>query len=117
MTDTFNGEQCAGCGQFAPSHPVYAVMAADDAAGTVVGTSEDEKFVVVPTCMLCHVDPAHRQRPIKGHFFLSKAEAVHASSLAGERDTAGRPQRTPAPAKPAPDRTGSDKPTVLKRSH
>jgi hypothetical protein len=85
----FTGQQCFGCGLYAPAHPMVAVLNTVDA-----GTGDDPlRFVAVPVCGPCHADPAHRQRLIKGTFF-TPGQAADAVALAGERDKAGNPVRT-----------------------
>lgn len=94
MSRQFTGERCVGCGVDAEGHPIAAVMAAEDAEGFLpLNTSNDGKFVAVPVCQPCHVDPAHRRLPIKGTFF-TRADAANAVALAGVRDSSGNPVRS-----------------------
>jgi len=53
---------CSGCGAVAANHPFVGV--ARDA--------ESELMTAYPICYLCWVDPAHRQHPLKMHFFEAK---------------------------------------------
>jgi hypothetical protein len=50
---------CSGCGTVADAHP-YAGVARDEESGLMTA---------YPICFLCWSDPAHRQRPLKMHFF------------------------------------------------
>jgi hypothetical protein len=52
-------ELCSGCGAVAPSHP-YVGVARDQ---------ETERMTAYPICYACWSDPAHRQMPLKMHFF------------------------------------------------
>lgn len=83
MTKEFPGEQCAGCGVYAPAHPWAAVMS-DDGGKT---------FQPHPCCAGCWSDPAHRVVPLKASFF-PRAQGEEAARMAGERDTAGNPVRS-----------------------
>lgn len=68
---------CVGCGILAEHHPIVAVMApADVPDGVPTSAAGPRGFVAAPVCRDCHVDPAHRVRPIKGHFFDANAAAV-----------------------------------------
>lgn len=80
------GRACFGCGIVRDAHPWRAVLNEVDAG---VG-SDPLTFVTVDVCNSCHVDPAHRQRPIKGTFFAPK-DAEKARRLAGVRDEKGDP--------------------------
>lgn len=52
-------ELCSGCGAVAPRHPIAGV-ARDRETGLMTA---------FPICNACWRDPAHRQRPLKMHFF------------------------------------------------
>jgi len=75
---------CVGCGILSPSHPVVAVMKSTDVPEGVAVTEPNARgFVGAPCCRACHEDPAHRVRPIKGHFFEqsdAQAAVFHAGS-------------------------------------
>jgi len=75
---------CVGCGILAANHPVVAVMQpADVPDGVQVSVAGPRGFVAAPCCDACFTDPAHRVRPIKGHFFPAADAAVgvyHAGS-------------------------------------
>lgn len=83
-------KQCLGCGFLSSTHPWVVVMKPDDKDTTLpegVETSlpGPNGFVAVPVCNDCHKDPAHRVRPIKGHFFAANDAPVgvyHAGSNA-----------------------------------
>jgi hypothetical protein len=84
---------CAGCNILAAEHPMVAVVAKRDALVPALVTSRDGRFAAVPVCGACWTDPAHRRRPIKGHFF-ERAQADDAVAFAGARDSAGNPVRS-----------------------
>jgi hypothetical protein len=52
-------EMCSGCGVVAAQHPIVGV-ARDEETG---------KMAAFPVCQACWVNPAHRQVPLKMHFF------------------------------------------------
>jgi hypothetical protein len=52
-------ELCSGCGAVAPQHP-WAGITRDEETGLMA------EF---PVCHACYIDPAHRQHPLKVHFF------------------------------------------------
>ena len=58
---------CSGCGAVAATHPY-------------VGVTRDEEthlMTAYPICYACWIDPAHRQRTLKMHFFDAReAEAA-----------------------------------------
>lgn len=90
MKPELPGEACFGCGIADTDHPMRAVLNEVDA-----GTGRNPlKFVTVHVCGLCHTEPTHRRRPIKGHFFIPQ-KAEDARQLAGVRDKQGNPVRTP----------------------
>jgi hypothetical protein len=60
------GELCSGCGAVAPKHPMAGV-ARDEETGLMT------EF---PICHACWVDPSHRQRVLKMHFFDRASAAV-----------------------------------------
>lgn len=67
-----NSLPCAGCGILHDVHPFVAVMMpADVPADVPMSAPGPQGFVSVPVCAACHQDPAHRRRPIKGHFFAA----------------------------------------------
>jgi ferredoxin len=77
---------CIGCGILSTSHPVVAVMQPGDVPeGIVTGAPGPHGFVDAHVCRACHVDPAHRVRPIKGHFF-ERAQAAAAVRAAGSNE-------------------------------
>lgn len=60
-------ELCSGCGATAEAHPIVGVTRDE----------ETEKMAAFPVCYQCWVDPGHRQRPLKMHFFdRSQAEVA-----------------------------------------
>lgn len=69
-------EKCIGCGDKAIKHPWVAVTSNPDKKNVLV------KFIAKPVCNSCHVDPAHRKTPIKGHFF-SREDEKQGLALAG----------------------------------
>jgi hypothetical protein len=71
MADPPADERCAGCDALAPLHP-WAGVTRDLKTG---------RMVAFPVCAACHTDPAHRQHPLKMHFFdrASAGQAVRAA--------------------------------------
>lgn len=68
---------CIGCGLLSATHPVVAILNPSDKdtvlpEGVPTSIEGPNGFVAVPVCEECHRDPAHRVRPIKGHFFFAK---------------------------------------------
>jgi hypothetical protein len=51
-------ELCSGCGAVTGQHPMVGVARDDDG-----------QMAAFPICHACWADPAHRQRPLKMHFF------------------------------------------------
>lgn len=62
---------CSGCGAVADLHP-YVGVARDEESGLMTA---------YPICYQCWSNPAHRQRPLKMHFFQTNqaSEAVIAA--------------------------------------
>ncbi len=81
---------CVGCGILSDTHPFVAVMQPQDVPEGVdiVGTPGPQGFVASPCCQLCHVNPEHRVRPIKGHFF-TRAQHATAVLQAGSNNIGG----------------------------
>ncbi len=74
---------CAGCGVYAPQHPMIAVMKEEDVrSGVEKSAPGPYGFVAVSVCKTCHENPEHRAFPIKGHFFYADQRDV-AVRLAG----------------------------------
>jgi hypothetical protein len=68
MTDA---ECCSGCGAIALIHPWVGVTR----------DVETGAMTAFPICEPCYLDPAHRERPLKMHFF-PRGEAALAVSAA-----------------------------------
>lgn len=70
-------EKCLGCGAEADAHPIVGVGRAEDhGMKTPDGMSGLLPFNV---CKACWVDPAHRSRPLKVHFFERSAHDLAAA--------------------------------------
>ena len=81
--------QCVGCGILSKEHPVRAVLNPKDVPeGVATSKPGPNGFVAAHCCNACHQDPAHRVRPIKGHFFYAKDEAA-AVHYAGSNSQVG----------------------------
>lgn len=79
---------CAGCGLLSATHPLVAVMRPYDVPeGVPTSIAGPNGYVAAAVCKECHENPAHRVRPIKGHFFFA-ADAptalFHAGSNSGQ---------------------------------
>lgn len=70
---------CSGCGAVAAAHP-YVGVARDE---------ETELMTAYPICHACWVDPAHRQRTLKMHFFPK--DQAPAAVDAAERNILAEP--------------------------
>lgn len=74
-------ETCVGCDNTIKRQPWVVISRGDP-------TSADQNDTAVPfghypVCNECHVNPEHRKRPLKGHFFprAGRSDAVqHAGS-------------------------------------
>jgi hypothetical protein len=64
-------ELCSGCGALATQHPIVGVMR-DEETG---------KMAAFPVCHACWVNPAHRQRVLKAHYF-DRSQAADAVAAA-----------------------------------
>lgn len=83
---------CVGCGILSTAHPVVAVMKPEDVPdGVPISAAGAHGFVHVPCCNGCWADPAHRVRPIKGHFFKA-TDATAAIHHAGSNVLYGPPR-------------------------
>lgn len=77
---------CAGCGILSAEHPIVAVMNPSDVPeGVTASEPGPNGFVSAGVCRNCHVDPTHRVRTIKGHFFES-SQAAAAVRVAGSNE-------------------------------
>ena len=52
-------EICSGCGAAAEQYPIFGVTR----------DQETGRMAEFPVCRACWIDPAHRQAPLKMHFF------------------------------------------------
>lgn len=80
-----SGDQCVGCGIYAPQHPIAAVMSDDNG----------QTFYQSGLCQKCFENPSHRQAVVKASFFVRGIDDIeYAIQMAGERGKDGNPTPT-----------------------